>query len=151
EIIADITDALLVETVKDGELLRILRELGLRSYIGVPLEVRGRVLGALTFIASEAARRYDAADLAATQDLADPAPVAIENARLYQELREADRRKDEFLAMLAHELRNPLAPIRNSLQILRARGVDGAAAERAREMMERQVQHLVRLVDDLLD
>jgi PAS domain S-box-containing protein len=151
EIIADITDALLVETVKDGELLRILRELGLRSYIGVPLEVRGRVLGALTFIASESGRRYDAADLAAAQDLAHRAAVAIENARLYQELREADRRKDEFLAMLAHELRNPLAPIRNSLQILRARGVDGATAERAREMMERQVQHLVRLVDDLLD
>ena len=66
-------------------------------------------------------------------------------------LREADRRKDEFLAMLAHELRNPLAPIRNSLHILRLTGRDDPAAERVGEMMERQVNHMVRLVDDLLD
>ncbi len=66
-------------------------------------------------------------------------------------LRDADRRKDEFLATLAHELRNPLAPIRNSLQILNMPQVDAAMARRARDMMERQVHHLVRLVDDLLD
>jgi PAS domain S-box-containing protein len=65
-------------------------------------------------------------------------------------LREADRRKDEFLATLAHELRNPLAPIRNGLQVLRLTG-EPAARERAREMMERQFGQLVRLVDDLLD
>ena len=62
----------------------------------------------------------------------------------------ADRRKDEFLATLAHELRNPLAPIRNALQIMHWRG-GRAAVEAARAMMERQVQHMVRLVDDLLD
>jgi PAS domain S-box-containing protein len=66
-------------------------------------------------------------------------------------LREADRRKDEFLATLAHELRNPLAPIRNSLQILKMPRLDAATVERTREMMERQAEHLVRLVDDLLD
>jgi len=66
-------------------------------------------------------------------------------------LKEADRRKNEFLATLAHELRNPLAPIRNSLQILKMPRLDAATAERSREMMERQVHHLVRLVDDLLD
>ncbi len=71
--------------------------------------------------------------------------------RMEQALREADRRKDEFLATLAHELRNPLAPLRNSLQILKMPRLDAATAEEAREMMERQVHHLVRLVDDLLD
>jgi PAS domain S-box-containing protein len=71
--------------------------------------------------------------------------------RVEEALKEADRRKDEFLAMLAHELRNPLAPVSNALQILKLPGVDPAAAERARGMMERQVEHLVRLVDDLLD
>jgi signal transduction histidine kinase len=65
-------------------------------------------------------------------------------------LREADRRKDEFLATLAHELRNPLAPIRNGLQILRI-APNGEQAEDVREMMDRQVTHLVRLIDDLLD
>jgi len=66
-------------------------------------------------------------------------------------LRDADSRKDEFLATLAHELRNPLAPIRNSLQILKMPRVDAETVERSREIMERQVHHLVRLVDDLLD
>jgi PAS domain S-box-containing protein len=66
-------------------------------------------------------------------------------------LQQADRRKDEFLATLAHELRNPLAPIRNSLQVLKMPRVDAEMAAQTREMMERQVHHLVRLVDDLLD
>ena len=79
------------------------------------------------------------------------ASVAIENARLVDSLREADRRKDEFLATMAHELRNPLAPIRNGLQIMRLTGTSGAAAEQVRTMMERQLTQLMRLVDDLLD
>ncbi|HVR98064.1 MAG TPA: ATP-binding protein [Thermoanaerobaculia bacterium] len=66
-------------------------------------------------------------------------------------LQEADRRKDEFLAILAHELRNPLAPIHNSLQILALRADDPAAVEKARELMERQVQQMIRMVDDLLE
>jgi signal transduction histidine kinase/CheY-like chemotaxis protein len=68
-----------------------------------------------------------------------------------EELREADRRKDEFLATLAHELRNPLAPVRNALEILRIAGNDPEKAAKAREMMQRQVSQMVRLVDDLLD
>ena len=68
-----------------------------------------------------------------------------------QALRDNDRRKDEFLATLAHELRNPLAPIRNSLQILKMPRVDAEMVQQTRDMMERQVHHLVRLVDDLLD
>ena len=69
----------------------------------------------------------------------------------HEDLKDADRRKDEFLAMLAHELRNPLAPIRNALHLLKLPEVTGAVAAQAREMMERQVEHMVRLVDDLLD
>jgi PAS domain S-box-containing protein len=71
--------------------------------------------------------------------------------RAEEALKEADRRKNEFLAMLAHELRNPLAPIRNALHILQLPGAQPATVALARDMMERQVQHLVRLVDDLLD
>jgi signal transduction histidine kinase/ActR/RegA family two-component response regulator len=67
------------------------------------------------------------------------------------ELREADRRKDEFLAMLAHELRNPLAPIRTGLELIRLAGDTPGAVERVRSTMERQVGHMVRLIDDLLD
>ncbi|HEV3009923.1 MAG TPA: PAS domain-containing sensor histidine kinase [Burkholderiales bacterium] len=68
-----------------------------------------------------------------------------------EQLRNADRRKDEFLAMLGHELRNPLAPIRNGLHLLRVSAPGSEAAEQARGMMERQLNHLIRLVDDLLE
>ncbi len=75
----------------------------------------------------------------------------IDNARLYREIRQADRHKDEFLAMLAHELRNPLAPLTNALHMLRPDGLEGDEAEQVRAVAERQVRHLTRLVDDLLD
>jgi PAS domain S-box-containing protein len=68
-----------------------------------------------------------------------------------EQLREADHRKDEFLATLAHELRNPLAPIRTGLQVMRLAGSEAEAAEQARAMVERQVAVMVRLIDDLLD
>jgi CheY-like chemotaxis protein/two-component sensor histidine kinase len=89
--------------------------------------------------------------LALAVDLARRAAVAIENTRLYQALRDSDRRKDEFLATLAHELRNPLAPIRNALEILGMPRVDAETLERSRAVLGRQVDHMVRLVDDLLD
>jgi signal transduction histidine kinase len=75
----------------------------------------------------------------------------VERHRTEEALRESDRRKDEFLAILAHELRNPLAPIRNALQILRLTQLHDTAAERVAEMMDRQVSLMVRLVDDLLE
>lgn len=78
--------------------------------------------------------------------------LAIEELhRLAENLAEADRRKTEFLATLAHELRNPLAPIRNGLGILRVDGDSVSTLSKTREMMERQVNHMVHLVDDLLD
>jgi PAS domain S-box-containing protein len=78
-------------------------------------------------------------------------PDITEMFESQEALREADRRKDEFLAILAHELRNPLAPLRNGLEILKRRGTDATLANEARQMMERQLRQMVRLVDDLLD
>jgi signal transduction histidine kinase/ActR/RegA family two-component response regulator len=86
-------------------------------------------------------------DRAILSQLAAIASAAIENAQLYDRLRDADRRKDEFLAMLAHELRNPLAPIRSGLDVLEMSGV----RDDILGLMKEQVVHLVRLVDDLLD
>ncbi|MBV9558765.1 MAG: response regulator [Pseudolabrys sp.] len=74
-----------------------------------------------------------------------------ERTRAEESLRNADRRKDEFLALLAHELRNPLAPIRTGLELIRLSGNNAQSVGRVRAMMERQVSHLVRLIDDLLD
>jgi PAS domain S-box-containing protein len=74
-----------------------------------------------------------------------------ERQAMEEELRQADRKKDDFIALLAHELRNPLAPIRNGLQIIRLAGGDQQALNEARAMMDRQLGHMVRLIDDLLD
>ena len=71
--------------------------------------------------------------------------------RMEEELRDTDRKKDDFIALLAHELRNPLAPIRNGLQVLRLASGDIDAIAQARAMMDRQLSHMVRLIDDLLD
>ena len=85
------------------------------------------------------------------RDVTDRRRLEAELQRRADDLVDRDRRKDEFLAMLAHELRNPLAPLRNTIHVLRMRTPDAAEMERAGELMERQVCHLVRLVDDLLD
>jgi signal transduction histidine kinase len=75
----------------------------------------------------------------------------VQRQILEQTLRDADRRKDEFLATLAHELRNPLAPLRNGLQVMKLAKDDAATVAEVRAMMERQLAHMVRLIDDLLD
>ena len=98
--------------------------------------------------AAAAQRRRNEQALQASEERARERAERLQ--ALYAELRESDRRKDEFLAVLAHELRNPLAPIRSSLEILR-RVPEGPAAQRARAIAERQVGHMVRLIDDLLD
>ena len=74
-----------------------------------------------------------------------------ERRQMEDALREADRKKDDFIALLAHELRNPLAPLRNGLQVIRLTGANATAVAQARAMMERQLGHMVRLIDDLLD
>jgi PAS domain S-box-containing protein len=83
-------------------------------------------------------------------DISTRKQAEAEQERLLSQLQDQDRRKDEFLATLAHELRNPLAPIRNGLQLIRMVGAQGAI-EQARSMMERQLLQMTRLVDDLLD
>ena len=126
------------------------------SYLAAPVVARtGAVLGALFFGHPEAGR-FTRSHAQLIEGLAAQAAIAVENARLYRDLREseerarqADRRKDEFLAMLSHELRNPLAPISTALELMKMNGETGAARER--EIIERQVGHLIGLVDDLLD
>jgi protein-histidine pros-kinase len=89
--------------------------------------------------------------LSAIVDITERKQLEQELHLRLQELATADRQKDEFLATLAHELRNPLAPIRNAVQVLKLPAADGKMRQRAHEMIDRQLQHMVRLVDDLLD
>jgi PAS domain S-box-containing protein len=116
----------------------------------VPVIGRAGDAPGLLRVAARGAHPYDDDDRILLSQLAGIAAIALSNVRLTEELRTADRRKDEFLATLAHELRNPLAPICNSLEIMR-RHPGGEPAERARAVASRQAWHMVRLIDDLLD
>jgi signal transduction histidine kinase/DNA-binding response OmpR family regulator len=117
----------------------------------LPLVARGRTLGVLALGLGPSGRRFGPDDLSLAEDLAGRAAIAIDNAGLYHDIQEGDRRKSEFLAMLGHELRNPLAPIRSAVEVLRRQGLDHPGLRTARDMIDRQVQLMVRLVDDLLD
>ncbi len=138
----------------DGYLANYKRT-GQAKIIGIGREVEGRRkdgstfsmdLGISEFLRGE--RRYFTA---VVRDNTERNRLADELRQVAADLSEADRRKNEFLATLAHELRNPLAPIRNGLQLMKLAGMQKATVEQARSMMERQLTQMVRLVDDLMD
>jgi signal transduction histidine kinase/DNA-binding response OmpR family regulator len=151
ELVAEVTEDLLRAGAIHPDHLELVRRVGIESFMRVPLVVRGRTLGGMAFAIAGSGRRYSAADLVLAQDLARRAAAAIDNARLFQEVQEAARRKDEFLAMLAHELRNPLSAISNADYALQALDAPDPKVGRLRAVISRQVNHLARMVDDLLD
>ena len=146
-----IDDATLEAFAHDARHLSILQALQLKSFVALPLIARGTTIGVLTLVFAESGRRYGESDVALAKDLAHRAGIAVDNARLLQELQQADRRKDDFLAMLAHELRNPLAPIGMAAELLRMSASDRARVIKASDIIARQVAHMTELVDDLLD
>lgn len=157
--IAEFTGEVKSRAAQTDEHLQLWQRLDPRSVIAVPLAAHGVSFGVLTFIyTSESGRRYTAEDLPFAEEISRRAALALENARLYRQardqaeaLREADRRKDIFLATLAHELRNPLAPIRSAAEVLKLAASNEQDLIAAREVIERQVGHMAHLVDDLLD
>ena len=131
--------------------LPIARLGGYRAICSTPLLTQsGDIMGAIVVYFREphtpSDRELHLLDLYVPQ-----ASQVIYNTRLYREIREENRRKDEFLAILAHELRNPLAPIRNSLEIIRLQDLDNPVLHRSIEVIERQTRYMTRLLDDLLD
>ncbi len=156
ELLTEIPAALIEASARGPEHLQLIRQLALHSYIAVPMSRAGKTFGVITLVTAESKRTYQSEDLEFATSLADRAAIAVENARLFRsaeqaktDAEQASRAKDEFLAMLGHELRNPLAPIVTALDIMKRRPDENH--ERERLMIERQVRHVVRLVDDLLD
>lgn len=114
------------------------------------LERSGRNIGAIV-LWDKRQEDFSDDDQGVLVQLAQMASVALEKGLVVEDLREASKRKDEFLAILAHELRNPLAPVRNMLEAMKRSGDRGPRATHAREIIEQQVGQMVRIIDDLLD
>lgn len=151
EVVFDLSEVKTLGATPPTDWIERLRTFGVRSYLSVPLLSHGTVIGAITFLSSSSRRRFGTEELRVARSLAERVTVAIENAQLYRALQEQDRRKDEFLATLAHELRNPLSPVRNGIEILRLGGTAQDDAGAILSMMDRQLGHMTHLVDDLLD
>jgi PAS domain S-box-containing protein len=125
--------------------------IGLRSLLVLPLSARGQTFGALTLVSSDPARRYTQADVALASELAGRAGIALDNARLYREVQESNRLKDEFLGTVSHELRTPLNAVLGWAQVLKRTASEPAQTARALEAIERNAQAQAQLVEDLLD
>jgi PAS domain S-box-containing protein len=164
ELYAEIPRPLLEAGARDANHLRMIRDLQLTSAMIVPLRVRDRTLGAMTFVHAESGRRYDIDDLRFAEDFARRAAMAIENAlalketehararerELRREAEIASQAKDEFLATVSHELRTPLNAILGWTVLLRRRNVTGDV-ERGLSVIERNVRLQTKLVEDVLD
>jgi PAS domain S-box-containing protein len=151
ELYADIPDELLATAARDEGHLAIMRELGLKSAMTVPVTVQGRTLGAISFISTESDRRYGPEDLALASDLARRAALAIDNARLYREAQEANRIKDEFLATLSHELRTPLTAVLGWAKLLSTGQLDPDTSTRALDTIQRNARAQQQIIEDILD
>ncbi|HEY7038176.1 MAG TPA: response regulator [Methylomirabilota bacterium] len=118
--------------------------------VACPLFARGALLGALAVVRDPAGdQRYDATGVALIEETASRAAIALDNCLLYREIEERDIRKEQFVAMLAHELRNPLGAISSAVGVMEM--VGGDPADRAREIIKRQLHNLSQLVEDLVD
>jgi len=152
---SDWRDSLLPEDLPENE--RILQDTvrrGERSRR--QFRIRRRDDGAERYIESVETVRANAQGetewvVGTNLDVTEQRTAALQLRQLAADLSEADRRKDEFLATLAHELRNPLAPIRTGLQLMKTTGLPAATVEKTRSMLDRQLTHMVRLIDDLMD
>jgi signal transduction histidine kinase len=134
------------------EHVRLLAQLGLCSYIIVPLVARGRVLGALSVVSAESGRRFTARDQALLEEIGRRAGIAVDNARLYADAQTAVRLREEVLAVVSHDLKNPLSTIQMTAALMQQHP-DGDVARTIKhaERLQRAVSRMDHLVADLLD
>jgi PAS domain S-box-containing protein len=153
EFIPVVTEEMILAAVKNEEELALVRRIGFSSVMIVPLRVRERTIGAITFVAAESGRHYTGADLAFAEEVANRAALAVENARLYAEAQRAIATRDEFMSLAAHELKTPVTSLKMYTQVLRRQSARrGEADAVARfDKMDRQIDRLTGLINDLLN
>lgn len=152
ELIESATDVDLTAWAQSDVHLRLLRALDPRSLIGVPLLAHGKILGVLVLASSAAGRRYGPSDVRLAEQLAQRAALAIDNARLYRVAQEAVRAREEMLAIVSHDLKNPLATASLVAELLReSQGMDARGLSDLGNMIRRSVDQMLPLVDGLVD
>jgi signal transduction histidine kinase/ActR/RegA family two-component response regulator len=149
QLMSELPEAFLDSVAQSEEHRAIIRELGPRAVISVPLKIRERIVGVMGLVSCDERRQYTKREVRLAESLAERVSTAVDNARLFHAVKEASRQKDEFLAMLAHELRNPLAAIRYAIALGQL-SPDEPTGELF-EVIDRQTQNLGHLIDDLLD
>jgi signal transduction histidine kinase len=151
ELVTDVTPAALAERTADAGHRRLLEQLGVRSYITVPLSTRGITFGAITFVSTE--RTHDAHDLELARDIASRSATAIDNAKLHAGILEASSAKDSFLAVMSHELRTPLSAITGYAGLLDEGIPDPATAGQRRHVqgIRANVARLLRVIEEILE
>jgi signal transduction histidine kinase len=149
-LLTEVTDEELSRSARDEEHAALLRRLGLRSSVLVPMRARGRSLGVLGFMTC-GDRVFGPPELALAEEVAARAALAIDNARLYRQAQEASRSRDEFIATVSHELRGPLAALLLWAEHLRADGLDPAQRRRALDAIHASARAQCRMIDDLID
>ncbi len=154
EIYEEITPEVLALGARDSEHLRILTQLNFKSMMIVPMVARGRTLGAISLALSESGRSYGKKDLQLAEDLAQRIAVAVDNARLFLEAREAVRTRDDLLGIVSHDLRNPLAVVRMQCAEVLEGLPDTELGTRLRQdlaVIDRSAARMERMIHDLLD
>lgn len=151
QLVRELPPNFLENNVQDEEHLALLRGLNIQSCVVVPLRSDGRVLGAMIFLSTTAEHRYEALDVALAEDLAQRCALAVENARMHRKTVEALRARDEFLAVLSHELRSPLTSILGWVQILQEEGVERETIAQGLGVIERNTRVQVQLIQELLE
>jgi PAS domain S-box-containing protein len=149
---ADITSAFIRASFAEAEQRRVVEALEPRSLICVPLVASGKPLGALTLVTSGSGRRYDIADLSLAADLARRAAIVVEHARLFHEAQQATRARDDVLAVVAHDLRNPLNTVTMAVSLMLETTPPERVEERRQvEIVRRAADRMNRMIQDLLD
>ncbi|MHA3770100.1 response regulator [Verrucomicrobiota bacterium sgz303538] len=158
ELCEEMDETILAELFPDVKDRSLVQMLDVHSYIAVPLQARGRVLGAITLVSTSSERKFGPAELSLSQELAQRAALALDNVRLYQaanaarqQAESASQAKDQFLAQLSHELRTPLTPVLNAVSLLESDDEITDDVRDALKMIRRNVELEARLIDDLLD